>query len=196
MLQAIHDRRSIRQFQERDIPRETVEKIIQAGMLAPSAKNRQPWRFVIAQGASKRSMLASMARGLKREQVSPLLPARAAMLQGAVRTLRVMEQAPVVIFILERHGTTLHASPDVETRVYERCDMQSIGACLENIALTATTLGLSSLWIGDIYFAYDELRSWLRRDEELAAALALGYADEQPPARPRLPINAMVEWRS
>lgn len=195
MIQAIQARRSIRAYQDRPVSREIIESVLLAGSLAPSAKNRQPWRFVVVQGNRKQDMLATMERGLLREKESPLLPGSASMMQGAVRTMRIMEQAPVVIFLLERYGRSLHETPDVEGRVYERCDMQSIGACMENMALEADSLGLGSLWIGDIYFAYDELTAWLGSDHELVAAMTIGYPAEQPMARPRQPLEAVIEWR-
>ncbi|MCH5285827.1 MAG: nitroreductase family protein [Christensenellaceae bacterium] len=195
MMQTIQERRSIRKYQDRPVSRDLIEKVIQAGSLAPSAKNRQPWRFVIAQGESKQEMLAVMAQGLQREANAPLLPGSAPMIQGAVRTMRIMEQAPAVIFLLEPDGASLHDIPDAEGRVYERCDMQSIGACLENMSLAAASLGLGSLWICDVYFAYDELTAWLASEHELAAVMTLGYAAEQPLPRPRLPLDALIEWR-
>lgn len=132
MVQAISDRRSIHKYLPRPVPRALIETVIASGSLAPSAKNRQPWRFVVVQGEAKRGMLTAMAQGIQREKASPLLPDSARMLQGAIRTMRIMEQAPVVIFVLEPRGASLHAPLDTEKRVYERCDMQSIGACLEN----------------------------------------------------------------
>ncbi len=63
------------------------------------------------------------------------------------------------------------------------------------MSLTAVELGLGSLWICDIYFAYKELSEWLNTKGELLAALAVGYADETPQARLRNSLNDIVEWR-
>ncbi len=63
------------------------------------------------------------------------------------------------------------------------------------MTLTATEQGLGSLWICDIYFAYKELTDWLNIDGKLLAALAVGYANETPQARPRKEISDLVEWR-
>ena len=43
----INKRQSIRRFNEKEVEVEKINKIIEAGMLAPSSKNKQPWRFVI-----------------------------------------------------------------------------------------------------------------------------------------------------
>jgi len=70
-----------------------------------------------------------------------------------------------------------------------------VGTCLENMSLQAAALGLGCLWICDIYFAYDALTEWLGAQGSLAAAFALGYPAENPPPRPRKPLDELVEWR-
>ena len=75
------------------------------------------------------------------------------------------------------------------------CNVQSVGAAIENMTLTATELGLGSLWICDTYFAYDELTEWLGDAGALYVALAVGYADENPAPRPRKDISCVTEWR-
>jgi hypothetical protein len=47
VLEAIRTRRSIRQFQERPVPEDLIEKLLRAAMSAPSARNGQPWQFVV-----------------------------------------------------------------------------------------------------------------------------------------------------
>ncbi len=46
-LEAIRTRRSIRKFQPREVPRELIRVLLEAAMLAPSARNAQPWQFVV-----------------------------------------------------------------------------------------------------------------------------------------------------
>ena len=46
-MSIINNRQSIRRFNEKEVEVEKINKIIEAGMLAPSSKNKQPWRFVI-----------------------------------------------------------------------------------------------------------------------------------------------------
>ncbi len=47
LLDAIYRRRSIRRYQDKQIPQEILEKILEAGRTAPSANNMQPWHFII-----------------------------------------------------------------------------------------------------------------------------------------------------
>ncbi|MGN0483078.1 MAG: nitroreductase family protein [Lachnospiraceae bacterium] len=55
---AIYTRRSIRKFQEKELPREKIEEIIRAGIAAPSAKNRQPWKCIVFGGKEKKDILS------------------------------------------------------------------------------------------------------------------------------------------
>jgi len=172
-----------------------IEEILQSGILAPSSKNRQPWKFIVVTGNAKKDMLAAMGKGLMREKEFPLLPESAQYLSSAEYTLKIMEQAPVVIFIINTLGLDIYSSLKPEERIYEICNAQSIGAAIENMALTASELGLGSLWICDTYFAYKELSDWLNVEGELIAAMTVGYAEEDPHARPRNRLEDIVEWR-
>jgi nitroreductase len=173
-----------------------IEEILLSGILAPSSKNRQPWKFIVVSGNAKNDLLTVMRKGLTREKESPLLPESAKYLSGAEYTLNIMEQAPVIIFIVNSMGIDIHSSLNPEERIYEICNAQSIGAAIENMTLTATELGLGSLWICDTYFAYKELCDYLKVDGELFAAMTVGYADENPLARPRKSMDDVVEWRN
>lgn len=195
-MSAITMRRSIRRFKAEDVSCELIADIIEAGRLAPSAKNRQPWRFIVTCGASKLQALEAMQTGILRERTEPLLPNCSDYISGAEYTLKIMQQAPVVIFVMNTLGQSLYDVLSPEDRIAEICNVQSIGAAIENMSLRAVELGLGSLWIGDIYFAYEELKNYLNSDGIITAALAIGYADECPKARPRQKLTDIVEWRS
>lgn len=195
MLKEIANRRSVRAYLNAPVPREALETILQAGTLAPSSKNRQPWRFVVTAGTAKAEALAAMAQGLEEEARRPLLPESAPYLQGAKRTLAVMRQAPVVIFVTNPLGHHPRQSMNTDQFVSELCNAQSLGACMENMSLQATALGLGSLWICDTYFALDALNAWLGGEGTLAAAMAIGQAAESPPPRPRKPVTEVTTWK-
>lgn len=194
MLSEIENRRSIRKYKDKPVSKKDIEKIIHAGILAPSSKNRQPWKFIVVSGKSKEEMLSVMKKGIEREKKEPLLPESSHHIKAAEYTVNIMEQAPVTIFIVNALGLEIETQISPEQRVYEICNAQSIGAAIQNMTLEATKLGLGSLWICDIYFAYKELKSLLDTDGELFAALAVGYADEKPSARPRKSIKDIVKW--
>lgn len=195
MITEIETRRSIRKYDGREVPREMLERIVAAGLCAPSAKNRQPWKFVVVTDNAKRDALSVMERGLEREKHEPFLPESSGNLADAEHTLKVMRQASAVIFVVNVLGAEISQALTVDERVYEICNAQSIGAAVQNMSLAAVELGLGSLWVCNTFFSQRELNEWLNTDGELFAALAVGYAAESPSPRPRKPLSEAVEWR-
>jgi nitroreductase len=59
-IEAIRSRRSIRQFEQREVPRELLEQLVDAGRLAPTANNVQPWEFIVVTDDSVRNRIAAM----------------------------------------------------------------------------------------------------------------------------------------
>lgn len=197
MIQAIRDRRSIRTFLDIPVERQDIEDILQSAVLAPSSKNRQPWKFVVVQGEAKAEMLKAFRTGIAREESGDaLLPQSKKYIEGAKLTVHSMEQAPVVILALNPLGKGVLANLTPEERVYETCNIQSLSASLQNMLLAATEKGLGSLWICDIFFAYKELCAWLGDQGELIAAVAIGRTNESPAVRPRKSLTDVVEWRN
>lgn len=193
MLEAIKNRRSIRKYKNAPVSREQISEILYAGMLAPSSKNRQPWRFIVVTGTAKEEACNVMEKGISREKISPFIPDSSPYITGAEHTLQIMRQAPVIIFIVNEIAASFDKTPTMDERVSEICNAQSIGAAIENMTLTATELGLGSLWICDTFFAQKELSEWL--NGELYAALAIGYAVEKTCPRPRKKPENVIEWR-
>ena len=63
LYDAIRSRRSIRRFLPRDIEADRLRRVLEAGLAAPSASNRQPWRFIVVRDPEKRKALADAAKG-------------------------------------------------------------------------------------------------------------------------------------
>ena len=189
-------RRSIRKYTAQSVSREQLEMIVDAAALAPSAKNRQPWKYIVYTGAEKDKLLACMEQGLQKEQAEhTLLPDSAFGLPDAFHTLQVMRQAPVTIIVMNTNGSSPYEPVSSDGRVAEICDSLSIGASVENMLLKATELGLGSLWIANTCFAYKELMDFIKSPGQLVGAVAVGYADECPPARPRKKREEILEFR-
>ena len=195
-MNAIDERRSIRKYKSGEIDRQDIEKIVIAGTLAPSAKNRQPWKYIVYTDGSKQELLNAMERGLIRERdASRLLPESHNCLSDAFNTLRIMREAPVLIIIENTNGTSPYKQIDSERRVSEICDTLSIGASVENMLLKATELGYGTLWIANTCFAYDELIEFIEIKGQLVGAVSLVIADEMPAKRPRKPLEEVLEFR-
>lgn len=192
----INNRRSIRKYTNRPVDKDDIEQIIKAGSMAPSAKNRQPWKYIVYVSDERNKLLDVMESGLKKEQNEHLLlPNSSFGLPDAFHTLQIMRTAPVIIVIINTNGISPYKMVNSDERVTEICDTLSIGASVENILLKATELGLGTLWIANTCFAYNELMEWIGSEGQLVGAIALGYADEHPSARPRKQIKDILEYR-
>jgi len=186
-MQTIWERRSIRQFADRPVPRELIEAVLAAATQAPSGKNAQPWRFLVLQG-HKKDGLADVLQ----EQVLAL-QAKAVGTGSALPTARIMRQAPVTILVYNSRR-----KPDADlngtNRYMNLVDTQSIGAAVQNLLLAACSLGLGSLWICDVFYADAAIGAYVGTQEELVCAVSLGYPAEAPAARPRRPVAEVTTW--
>lgn len=197
MIEEIVSRRSIRKFTAEMPTRTQLEAVLTAGLLAPSGKNKQPWRFVVLGGAEKQRVLDAMEQGLIREEAGEgLLPESAVWgIADAKNTLAIMREAPVAVLVLNPFGGSPFAPIPQEKRITELVDTQSVGACIENMLLEAEREGLGGLWVCNTFFAYRELCECLAIQGTLLAAVVLGVAAEQPAARPRRALADLVEYR-
>lgn len=90
-------------------------------------------------------------------------------------------EAPVIIFVYmdisnyEVHDDGLRW--DLNARDVECTYIMSIGAAIENMLLAATEKGVDSLWMADIFYAYNEIVEYLKIDGCMMSAIALGYAN-------------------
>lgn len=123
-----------------------------------------------------------------------MLPGSRQFLSGAWNTLGIMEEAPVLICVVNPLGLSLKQILTEEEKFYEICNAQSVGAAIQNMSLAVASLGLGSLWVCDTYFAYPELCGWLKEEGALYAVLAIGYGDENPPKRPRKQMKEVTTW--
>ena len=195
-LEAIAARRSIRRYKPDPVPEELVRKVLEAGTLAPSGHNRQPWEFVVLTGDSRDEMVAVMREGIE------IARGRGASVAGPENTAAIMAQAPVTIFCFDPFGGGTgsindlgpEGIADLGTGTRHLIDVQSAGACIQNMCLAAAELGLGSLWIGHTLIAYDNLCEWLGRKDLMVTALALGWPDESPGPRPRKSVDEITTW--
>ena len=192
----INGRRSIRKYKPQIVDKKLIDEILNAAILAPSAKNRQPWKFIVYSETTKDEVLAEMEKGLlKTKEELKNIPNSEYIFSDAFNTLRIMREAPTIIMVLNTNGSSPFADIDTFARMTEICDSLSIGAAIENMLLKATELGLGTLWIANTSYAYNELVSYIGTSAQLIGAVALGYADEAPSPRPRKGLDEVVEYR-
>lgn len=192
---AIYNRRSIRRYKPDKVSIDILNKILDAGRVAPSGKNKQPWKFLVYGGEKKEELLAAMKSGINRERKGEaLLPASRFGLPDAWNTLRIMNEAPIVVMVLNTSGKSPFENITADERVTEIVDALSIGAAVENMLLKAEDLGIGTLWIANTCFAYPELTGYMNIKGQLVGAVALGYANEMPEVRPRKQLEDIAEY--
>lgn len=195
-MKQIMERKSIRKYKDTDVSKRDIEQILKAGIYAPSAKNRQPWKYYVYTGRKKDNLLDCMELGLIRERTgNKLLPNSQYGLSDAFNTLRIMREAPVLIIIENKNGMSPYVEISADDRITEICDTLSIGASVQNILLTATELGYGTLWVANTCFAYNELLEFIDIKGQLVGAISLGIANENPAPRPRKDFIDVVEFR-
>jgi len=188
VFEAISARRSIRAFKGAPVARDLLERILSAAVLAPSAKNRQPWRFVVVEGKARGRLAGLMKEG------AAYLRGRGEDTGSCDWSAAVIEQAPVTVVIFNAEFE--HDGLIFDANHYNAPDVQSIGAMIQNMLLAAQAEGLGTLWICDVLCAYPLIREWLGRRQELVAAVSIGWPDQSPQARPRTDWREITEWKS
>ena len=187
-LEAIASRRSIRTFRDEPIPDEALEAILTAATQAPSGKNRQPWRFVVVQRDKRAEMVRVMREGIAKAR------SRGENIGSSELTANVMEKAAATVFVFNPYGMHPWLARSIEQQFQDLVNIQSIGAAIQNMALAAQAMGIGSLWICDVFEAYEELRTWMGEEGQMVAAISLGYADESPGPRPRKSVDEVTRW--
>lgn len=97
---------------------------------------------------SKQECMQILNQGITRELMQPLLPNYVKYINSAKNSFKIMQEAPVLIFVINTLSKEYREFLSFEEHIAEICDVQAIGASIENMLLTANNLGLGSLWIG------------------------------------------------
>jgi len=179
VLESIRKRRSVRAYEERKIPRDILNAIIEAGNEAPSAMNSQPWRFVVVEDEmAKRKLLSTALPQAKKitEAVKDVDPERYAMIKKRYAELPdpVYYSAPAIVFVIGGGRYAGHSCPL---------------AC-ENMMLAAHSLGLGSCWVGFGAMVTDDpdVRNLLelKEGDAIFGPILLGYPKgetQRPPKK-------------
>ena len=136
-------RKSIRKYKPDPVSEDDIKKIVEAARVAPSAKNRQPWKFLVFTGEKKEELLAEMEKGIEKTKHSLFMPKKYRNgMASADNTLRIMREAPVLIIVLNLLSKNPYPPIFAGKRVSEIHNTLSIGAAVENMILEAAQMGL------------------------------------------------------
>lgn len=159
VFEIIRTRRSIRSFSDREISDSTLQKILEAGWLAPSAGNRQPVEFIVVKDSSVKQKISS---------------------QEFVR------ESTVVIVVIVNLERTASRYGDRGERMYIYHDS---GAAVQNILLMCKALGLGSCWIGAFNDERVSRLLELPEHVLPMAIIPIGYPNEDPEAPRKIPLD-------
>jgi F420 biosynthesis protein FbiB-like protein len=195
-LQFLCTRRSIRRFLPDRVSDETLKHILETATWAPSAHNRQPWRFVVLQDpATKERLVTQMGANFRRDLLADGVAADMAEKQVAQARARLLE-APVLILLCQ--DTSVGDDyPDAERRNAEfLMGAQSVALAGGQLLLAAHAHGLGGVWVCAPLFAQAVVRNVLDLPGswDPQAFILLGYPNETPAPRPRLSLAEVAAF--
>lgn len=190
----IRGRRSVRRFRPEPLPDALVQRVLEAGSWAPSPHGSQPWRFaVLTQAASKERLADAMADNWRHNLGMDGEPPE--VIEGRLAgSRRRLLEAPVLIVVC-LYTEELDRYPDPDRAAAERTmAVQSLGACIQNMLLTAYAEGIDAGWMCAPLFCPEIVVEALGLDPRLTpqALVALGHAAADPKRRPRRPLSTLV----
>lgn len=203
--QLFSSRRSVRRFLDRPVERATIERLMQLATMAPSASNKQPWRFVIVRDPTVIAQMAEAVRAQIGRVVANMDASAIEAFEKYGEYFTRFERAPCVIAPTCRATPILSqlVLPSLEAEAHERVRAMehtsavvSTALAIENLLLAAPALGLGASPLTGPLLAADRLRELLRVPSswELLALIAVGYPDEAPRATERKPVETVLRW--
>jgi len=168
VMEAIRRRRSIRAYLDKPVEEEKLQAVLEAGRLAPSASNRQEWRYVVVRDPGMRAKLAEAANGQK-----------------------FVGEAPVVLVACAK--TDAH-----KMSCGEPCYPIDVAISLDHMTLKAVEEGLGTCWIGAFDQPAVKKLLNIPEEIRVVQLMPLGYPADQPAARSRLDLDDIVtpeKWK-
>lgn len=162
--EVVRRRLSVRAYKPDPIPDEVLNRIIEAGRLAPSAKNYQPWKFIVVRDPAVRAALVPACRGQK-----------------------FIAEAPVVIC-----GCAVEEQVWKGMGGYWSAEAVDLAIALEHMILAATAEGLGTCWIGAFVEADVKNVLGIPSGVKPIALTPIGYPAREASPRPRKPIEEIV----
>jgi nitroreductase len=174
MLGLILSRQSDRNYSDKPVENEKIERIIEAGRMAPSACNAQPWKFIVVTDPELRSQISDAA---------------SAKLLGMNS---FVNQAPVLLIVVrEKANMSSRIGATVKNKDYSLID---IGIASENICLQARAEGIGSCMIG--WFDEKKVKKILSipSSKRVELIITLGYPSKEPREKRRKPLSETVSY--
>lgn len=205
LLDLLRTRRSIRRFRQEPVAREAVTALLEAAVLAPSASNKQPWRFLVVQSPERITQMAAAVREAT-ARIAAHIPAenQASFLAYGDYFTR-FELASTVIVPIHRALSVLTNLVDEQLgavdraaigRMEEESGLIGTALALENMLLMAHAMGLGASGMTGPLVAEPALRAILEVPPGwgIVALVPIGYPDEEPRPTDRKSVDKVVRW--
>ena len=168
-FETLRQRRSIRKYEDRDVPDDLVRQVLEAVKWSPSWANTQCWEVVAVRDAATKKDL--------QETILPKNPAT-----------RAITAAPVLLVLCGRLGTSGYYNGQVTTKFGDWC-LFDLGIATQSLCLAARALGLGSVIVG--LFDQDKAGALLGvpAGVETVAMIPLGYPAKSPEAPKRREVE-------
>ncbi len=194
----IDGRRSVRRYQPSKIDRETVKRLLTTAGTAPSAHNKQPWRFVVLDTFESRHTLAqAMGQKLRRDRTadgdaSNLIEADIA------RSYQRITQAPVGIVLCVDMRDMDHYPDQARNDAEYVMAVQSAAMAAQNLLLAARAEGLGASVMCAPLFCPKVVIESLQLPPQWRAQMLVTIGEPAAPGkeRPRLPLDETTKWQS
>jgi F420 biosynthesis protein FbiB-like protein len=192
----LNSRRSIREFELRPIEAETIVKLLTAATAAPSAHNRQPWRFSVLQKLQDKEALAgAMGARLKAERTAD--GDDPALIEADVNRSRArITGAAAVILVCVTLEDMDHYSDQKRSAAERQMAVQSVAMASQNLLLSAQAEGIGACWMCAPLFAAEEVldslelpSTWLPQ-----GLIILGHPAEPGRPRSRKPLEEVATF--
>ncbi len=185
-------RRSIRKYKPVSVPEKYLLQLIDAARLAPSALNLQPWRYVIIKESSVIKKIAKCSPNSFIAD-SPALIICCLDPKAFDSMLDVLKKAmgSGEASLSSGYESIVERNRGDEAYINTLLHLNA-GISFEHILLKAADLGLGACWIG--MFDADSIKKLVGIDDRyiIPALISVGYPDQQPTAKPRLPVGQLL----
>jgi nitroreductase len=181
VFEAIHNRHSQKKVKQDSVPRQMIEKLLDAAVQAPNHYKVRPWRFVVLTGNAREKLGEVMASSLQDRQ--PDFPQEAF---DKARTTPL--QAPVVIAVGVEKPT--------EPKVLEIENICAVAAATENLLLAAHALGLGAKWRTGEWARDLKVKEFLgfKPDQYIVGFIYVGYPEFIAEYPPRPSFEDQTVW--
>ncbi len=192
--EVISKRRSIRQFEGREIPREVLERILDAGLRAPSSSHQRRWELVTLTEKAIIHDLAQIVRPYPCRIKEPRTPQQEMFKIAYPRQRSMIEECACVVLPLFKQKYPM----TVDKNGYGLMDYGAAWALVENMLLAATAEGLGSVVHIPVKKEPEKIKEFLKIPEGwyLPTLVILGYAspDAEVPSQVKATVENKVHW--